>query len=84
MIHDSVPRPGSRKRGNVILTALRSVVWCKCVWLGKRAQPYLGDPGVLPSARPEACGASWSFALAAFSKAAAVEEDTDLLWRKLQ
>lgn len=51
IIHDSVPRPASRKRDNVIFKpALCSVVWCKCV--SGLEREHLGDPGVPPSARP--------------------------------
>lgn len=75
MIHGSVPRPASRKRGNVILGQLYTL-WCGAsLSLAQRAQTYLGSPD---------SSVSWSFALAAFSKAAAVQEENGLLWRELQ
>lgn len=69
----------SRKRGNVIFKpTLLSTVWCKCLSSVLRAQMWVTQevfPYYLNLVQSPAV-ASWSFALAAFHKAAAAQEKT--------
>lgn len=81
MIRDSVPRPPNRRKCNVFLSQLYTpLCGCKCLssLLREHKLSWVTQRVFRPSAKPyqSPAVASWSFDLAAFYKAAAIQEET--------